>query len=236
MARRLGTILIIAGVLAAMSLAPLSRIARADMEEMDAQGESNAKEALRLYKQGFYEDAAKIFARLSVDYPETLVFERNLGACFYYLRKADPALSNLRHYLSRKKNIADDDRAIVERWIGEMERLREQETAARLAPPQPATEPTIVLPEPVSSPAQIPVASPPPAQAAASPAALNVSTESGGHTEMPSEQKGHFYTNGWFWTGVLLVAGGAVSAYWLTTRRQTENACSGGTIPCDAIK
>jgi len=41
------------------------------------------------------------------------VFVRNLGACYYYLRRPDPAMSNLREYLHKKKDIAPDDRP---RW------------------------------------------------------------------------------------------------------------------------
>jgi len=36
---------------------------------LDEKGEADAKQATRLYKQGQYQEAAEIFARLSVDYP-----------------------------------------------------------------------------------------------------------------------------------------------------------------------
>jgi hypothetical protein len=104
---------------------------------LDQKGKADAKEATRLFKQGQYEEAAQIFARLSVDYPDMEIFERNLGACFYYLGKPEPALSNLRRYLGRRKDIAPDDKAVVDRWIDEMEKLRAQNAAASL-PPAPA--------------------------------------------------------------------------------------------------
>ncbi|MGB8296536.1 MAG: hypothetical protein WCG85_14005 [Polyangia bacterium] len=96
---------------------------------LDAKGEATAKEASGLYRQGLYEDAAKLFAKLVVDYPDMLIFERSLGACFYYLRKPEPALSNLRNYLVHRKDIPADDKAVVDRWIDEMEKLRAQNAA-----------------------------------------------------------------------------------------------------------
>jgi hypothetical protein len=145
------------------------RSALAQGADMDAKGEAEAKEALRLYKQGLYEDAAKMFAKLSVDYPNMLIFERNVGACFYYLRKAEPAISNLRHYLSRKKDIAPDDKQVVERWIAEMEKLREQEATAILPPP--SAPPPASWPAGASAPAPAAQARPGPAPSA-SPAPL----------------------------------------------------------------
>jgi hypothetical protein len=138
MASRLGLPLFVSTVLVCLTLAqPPSTALAAGLDE---RGEAQAKEASQLYKQGHYEEAASIFAKLSVEYPEMAIFERNLGACFYYLRKPEPALSNLRRYLSLKKNIAPDDKAVVHRWIEEMERMRSQspESNARSAPPTPA--------------------------------------------------------------------------------------------------
>jgi hypothetical protein len=101
---------------------------------MDKNAKADAKEAMRFYKAGDYDDAAKIFLKLSIAYPDMLVFVRNLGACYYYMRRFEPALSNLRDYVHRKKDIAPDDRAEVEGWIGEMERLRDQAATAAAAP------------------------------------------------------------------------------------------------------
>jgi hypothetical protein len=138
MARRLG-LLPLVGLLFVAAPSPwfLMRTARA--ADLDAQGEADAKEATRLYKQGQYDDAAKIYAKLSVDYPDMPVFERNVGACFYYLHKPEPALSNLRNYLNHKKDIAPDDKAVVDRWIDEMEKLLAQNRVASSRPPAPVT-------------------------------------------------------------------------------------------------
>ena len=114
--------------------------------ELDKKSKADAKEATAFYKEGNYDDAARIFLRLSVANPDTLVFVRNLGACYYYLRRAEPALSNLRDYLHRKKNIADDDRAEVERWIGEMDRLHTEPAQPLPAQPLPPSPVVPVVP------------------------------------------------------------------------------------------
>jgi hypothetical protein len=73
MAPRLRLIATVA-VLAALSSSPAAFAAG-----LDAKSEADAKEATRLYKEGNYEDAAKLFARLTVDYPDMPIFERSLG-------------------------------------------------------------------------------------------------------------------------------------------------------------
>jgi hypothetical protein len=197
------------------------QVALAQEAEMDAKGEAEAKEGLRLYKQGLYEDAAKIFAKLSVDYPDMLIFERNLGACFYYLKKPGPALSNLRHYLGRKQDIAPDDKAVVDRWIGEMEKLRSQEVGKEPAPavpaaPAPVTEPSTptpaTFPEPV--PAASPLISPPPPP---TPAGLDLSAQ------VAPVETAPFYKTWWFWTGAAVVAAGGVTAVLLLTNKGGSN-------------
>jgi hypothetical protein len=138
--------------------------------EMDKIAKADAKTAMRLYKEGNYEDAAKIFLKLSVAYPDMVVFVRNLGACYYYMRRYEPALSNLRDYEHRKKDIAPDDRAEIAGWIGEMERIRDQAAAAAApaASPAPAAAPVpIAVPE-VAPPVAVPAA-PVPSAPSASP-------------------------------------------------------------------
>lgn len=123
--------------------------------EMDKNAKADAKTAMRLYKEGNYEDAAKIFVKLSVAYPDMLVFVRNLGACYYYLRRYEPALSNLRDYSHRKNDMAADDRAEVAGWIGEIERIRDQASVAA-APPAAIPGPSVA-----AVPIPVPVAAPP---------------------------------------------------------------------------
>jgi hypothetical protein len=131
---------------------------------LDPSGEATAKEASGLYRQGLYEDAAKLFARLVVDYPDMLIFERSLGACFYYLRKPEPALSNLRNYLVHRKDIPADDKAVVDRWIDEMEKLRAQNAAVPVVPPPTAEIPRGPQPPPALQPSEAPALPPPTAE------------------------------------------------------------------------
>jgi|GEM_PF-3451495 len=163
MARSLRILLL--GVLLSTITASLPQPSSALAAELDKKGRSDAKEALRFYKEGNYEDAAKLFVRLSIAYPDMLVFVRNLGACYYYLHRYEPALSNLRDYLHRQTDIAADDRAEVSGWIGEMERLRDQAMAAAVAKPAPAPVPG-ATPAPVPAP-PVPVAAPLPSASTA---------------------------------------------------------------------
>ena len=132
--------LFIAIVAVGTSLPPLQPTALA--AGLDANSKATLKEATRLYKQGQYEEAAKLLTELAVDHPEMTNLQRNLGACYYYMRRPEPALSNLRDYLAHKKDdITTDDKQEVERWIDEMEKLRAQNAAAPAAPPPTAESP-----------------------------------------------------------------------------------------------
>jgi hypothetical protein len=109
---------------------------------LDERGKAILKQATRFFKQGMYDEAAKMLSDLSVDHPEMASLQRNLGACYYYMRRPEPALSNLRDYLAHtKRTITADDKAEVERWIDEMEKLRAQNAAAPVASPPAADTP-----------------------------------------------------------------------------------------------
>jgi tetratricopeptide (TPR) repeat protein len=239
----------------AASLPQLQGIALA--AGLDEKGEADAKQATRLYKQGQYQEAAEIFARLSVDYPDMPIFDRNLGACFYHLRKPEPALSNLRRYLSRRQDIAPDDKAVVDRWIDEMEQLRAQNAAASAPPalppalpaPQPppaeipaspaATEPPLAPPAPsprAAEPAPAAAASIPPFLApseAPKPAGVDLATSP---APADSTEVGRpYYKTWWFWTGAaVVVVAGAVTAIYFATRSQ--DPCSGASLACMGVK
>jgi tetratricopeptide (TPR) repeat protein len=153
MALALRLSLFIAIVVAGTSLSQLQPTALA--AGLDVKSKANLKEATRLYKQGQYEEAAKLLTELAVDHPEMANLQRNLGACYYYMRRPEPALSNLRDYLVHKKNdITAEDKAEVERWIDEMEKLRRQPAATAstaTAMPTPPGEPAIKPPPPSSA-------------------------------------------------------------------------------------
>jgi len=95
--------------------------------EWDAEGTARVEEATRLYTVGQYQQAEELLVRLAAEHPETPSLQRKLGLCYYYLRRPEPALINLRGYLARtQSSIAAEDREDVERWIREMEALRAQ--------------------------------------------------------------------------------------------------------------
>ena len=252
--RRVVPVITMLAALAA-SLPQLQGIALA--AGLDEKGEADAKQATRLYKQGQYQEAAEIFARLSVDYPDMPIFDRNLGACFYHLRKPEPALSNLRRYLSRRQDIAPDDKAVVDRWIDEMEQLRAQNAAASAPPalppalpaPQPppaeipaspaATEPPLAPPAPsprAAEPAPAAAASIPPFLApseAPKPAGVDLATSP---APADSTEVGRpYYKTWWFWTSAtVVVVGGAVAAIYFATR--SNDPCNGATMACLGVK
>jgi hypothetical protein len=226
MARRIGLILFITTLSVVGADLPL--VGQAALAAgLDQKGEADAKEATRLFKQGRYEEAAPIYAKLSVDYPDMDVFERNLGACFYHLRKPEPALSNLRHYLGRKKNIGAEDKATVERWIDEMEKLRAQNEAPSVSP----VTPTLLTGagQPAETKAAESVgAGTRPGDAENKPAGLDLSAKS--ESSSPTETGSPFYKTWWFWTGVgVVVAAGVVTAVALSSGK------GGSNVPASAL-
>jgi tetratricopeptide (TPR) repeat protein len=159
------------GILAVLAMGVVLRAPEAAAAGLDKQSTANAKQATQLYKTGNYEEAAKIFLQLSIDNPSMPVFVRNLGACYYYLRRPDPAMSNLREYLHKKKDIAPDDRAEVEGWISEMTLLRQRgSTPTQVASPAPAALPA-------TAPAAAPLPPAAPAATLAVPPAYDAPTQ-----------------------------------------------------------
>ena len=259
MARRLVLFLFIATLaVAGASLAPLRNTALA--AGLDRKGKADAKEATRLYKQGRYEEAAQIYIKLSVDYPDMEIFDRNVGACYYYLRKPEPALSNLRRYLGRVKDIAPDDKAVVDRWIDEMEKLREQNAAASTppAPPPPPGEPAPPVPTAAEAPGATtpPQPSPAPQTKANAPAQAGPGVASAASATAPGEAANKpagidltaspaatdstavgtpFYKTWWFWTGAAaIVVAGTVTAILIAGR--SRGACDGASLACMGVK
>ena len=204
---------------------------RAQAAGLSAKDTAKAKEARQLYKAGKYDAAAEIFLRLSNDYPDMLVLTRNLGACYYYLHRPEPALSNLREYLERAQNISAEDRREVEGWIAEMEKLRNQmaastSTAPVSAPPAVASSVPPAMPGP---------ASPNPPAAAPLPAAPVEPVQQGlDLRQAPAEQGGAAAPKSgsrwWLWTGIgAVVVGGVVTAVLLSTRSPgREGSCTPG--------
>ena len=145
----------IAIVLASMSLPKLQSTALA--AGLDSKGKAMLKQATKFFRQGMYEEAAKMLTDLSVDHPDVAILQRHLGACYHHMHRPEPALSNLRAYLAQKKNdITGDDKQEVERWIDEMEKLQAQMVAESSAPRPVADVSTV--PSPTQPPPSSPTA------------------------------------------------------------------------------
>jgi hypothetical protein len=239
MASRLGLPLFVSTVVLCLTWAqPPSTALAAGLDE---RGEAQAKEASQFYKQGHYEEAASIFAKLSVEYPDMAIFDRNLGACFYYLRKPDPALSNLRRYLSRKKNIGPDDKTVVDRWIDEMEKLRARVAGPEVAPAAPKesiAQPTVSLPARASgasetTPSLLPQPLVPSGVPARPAAGVDLSGSAASGESVPNSRR--FYKTWWFWTSAAaVVVAGTVTAILLAGR--SDGPCDNAGHWCVGVK
>jgi tetratricopeptide (TPR) repeat protein len=218
---------------------------------LTAKDTAKAKEARQLYKAGQYESAAEIFLRLSGEYPDMLVLTRNLGACYYYLHRPEPALSNLREYLQREANLTPEDRREVETWIAEMEKLRSQMAASSKPPVASPAAPSLAgpaaapSPAPSSAPSAAPLPTPPaiepvPASApslgdsgksAVGEGALDLRQKPADQAAAPESS-----SRWWLWTGIgAVVAGGIVAAVLLSTRSPGRDGdCSPG-LPCIVV-
>src|SRR5581483_6882886 len=128
---------------------------------------------------------------------ETLhpVYLHNIGRCHQKMREPDKAIDAFRDYLAKSKNVSPDDRAMIEGYIAEMEKLRDEQAAAKNAPAAPVA--TVALPQPARSPAastvEINVAPAPPSPPSASLVAV---------APAAPEKETPVYARWWFWTAV----------------------------------
>jgi hypothetical protein len=128
----------------------------------DANDDLRAKE---LFQAQRYAEAAAIYAkrRAETGHPTYL---RNLGRCHQMLRQPGPAISQFQAYLREAPDLAPAERAEIEGYIGEMERLRAETAAARPPSAAPAGAPSPTAAPPAPAPVWAPRAaasSPPPA-------------------------------------------------------------------------
>ena len=216
----------------ALCLSPSLCEGRAQAASLSAKDTARAKRAKQLYKDGQYEEAAKIFSSLCSNYPDTLVLTRNLGACYYYLRRPEPALSNLREYLRRAPDISAEDRSEVEGWVAEMEKLRGQPTPSPApAPPPPPVLPVTAAagPAPASSapaPSSPTPATPSPAGAGASSQPSDAAMLAETVTTTPQAQARSHSTLAWIAGGIGVVGlagGGVCTALTLSKFSTTES-------------
>jgi len=212
---------------------------------LDKKGEASARQANLLFRQGRYEDAAPVYAQLLVDYPSMVSFYRNLGACYYYLNRPEPALSNLRQYLSRREKVAPRDKAVVDGWIVEMERLRarRQEDGSSAGPgaivvppvsPGPP-EPTVVVGPPNPDVSQPPRPLTPAAgEVGGSPAAVVLAKPIA--PLAPVDDGRPFYRTWLFWSGVGAVVLAGTATAFLIPRTTVSAACEPTSRACIGVK
>jgi hypothetical protein len=188
---------------------------------LDGKSQSEAKEATRLYRAGQYEEAARLFANLTVDHPDMPIFERSLGACFYYLHRPEPALSNLRNYLHHRQDVPADDKVVVDRWIVEMETLAAVRRSAAQSPGPAATEGAPSGPPLAAGEANVPDR----------PDGLDLSARGDHDVGHPRP----IHKTWWFWTGAAaVVAAGAVTTLLLLNR--SSDPCDGASLTCRGVK
>jgi hypothetical protein len=178
--------------------------------EADRKIEMQARED---FAAGRYAEALELFAKL---YAETLhpVYLHNIGRCHQKMREPDKAIDAFRDYLAKTKKVSPDDRAMIEGYIAEMEKLRDEQ-AAKTAPVPAAPAPTAaaalapVAPSPAASTVEINVAPAPSSPPGTSLVAVAPASPA---KETP------VYARWWFWTGVgALVAGGVATALVLSS-------------------
>ncbi|HET6147890.1 MAG TPA: hypothetical protein VFH68_10190 [Polyangia bacterium] len=91
-------------------------------------------EARDLFQARRYSDALAIYLRL---YTETQhpTYLRNIGRCHQMMREPDPAIASFRAYLRDARDLDPSERAEIEGYIGEMQRLKLNAPAPSALPP-----------------------------------------------------------------------------------------------------
>ena len=152
-------------------------------------------------------------------------FIYNQARCYEQAARPEDALNRFREYLRVAKNLPASERADVEKHMeecralaAEQEHAREVKAAAipltppaAVAAPAPSLLPEAARPEAVQSAAGLELTAPP----------------------QPTEST-PIYGKWWFWTGIVAVVAGGVTAYFLATHHSTETYCSGASITCVA--
>ena len=176
--------------------------------EPDRKIEMQARED---FAAGRYAEALELFAKL---YAETLypVYLHNIGRCHQKMREPDKAIDSFRDYLAKVKKISPADRATIEGYIAEMEKLRDEQ-AAKTAP-VPAAQ---VAPPPATSTVQINVAPAPSSLPSASLIAVAPASPAKGPP---------VYARWWFWTAVAALAAGGVATALVLSSGTDRPACT----------
>jgi tetratricopeptide (TPR) repeat protein len=178
--------------------------------------------AQELFALGRYADALGIYGKL---YAETNhpTYLRNIGRCYQNMGEPDKAIASFREYLRHAKRLPDDQRAVIDGYIREMQDLKakREEEAARPPPPPKAPEPPPpdLKPSPPLAPAPRPIVGRVPGPA---------------HDgEAPAEGHGMRRTAAYVVAGVSLIALGT-GAYFgvqaIRDERSSKNLCADS--PC----
>lgn len=100
--------------------------------------------ARELFGIGKYADALVLFGKLYADTSHP-TYLRNVGRCYQNLGQPDEAIASFREYLRQVKNLAPDQRAVVEGYIHEMEDLKKRQTESAAAKAAPAPAPSLPI-------------------------------------------------------------------------------------------
>ena len=209
------------------------------------------QEAKEAFASGHYREALDLFVKL---YAETLdpIYLRVIGRCYQKLEDPDRAIDAFQEYLRKARKISPDKRKEIDRFIAEMEALRERQHAqgqAAAQPPSGAGAPGAPPPGGAAtassgSPSrQPPSTSPSSSAAASSPARGPLNLEASPGTAMtsdapaliardaqPSEPtSAPVYKRWWFWTAVGVTAtAGIVTAIVMSKRDDPGAPYMGG--------
>jgi hypothetical protein len=132
------------------------------------QSDDREIEAREMFGVGRYAEALGIFGKL---YAETMhpTYMRNIARCYQNLGEPEKAISSFREYLRQVKDLAPDQRAMVEGYIREMEELKRKRDAERTSPAEPAAVPAHTPAPPVGEPVSVAASEAPTAQSWAQP-------------------------------------------------------------------
>jgi tetratricopeptide (TPR) repeat protein len=117
--------------------APAPLLAQTQVPQRQDERDVRARE---LFGIGKYAEALVLFGKLYADTTHP-TYLRNIGRCYQNLGQADEAIGSFREYLRQVKNLAPDQRAVVEGYIHEMEDLKKRQTESAAAKAAPARAP-----------------------------------------------------------------------------------------------
>jgi hypothetical protein len=123
----------------------------ASAQQAEPEPDQRELSARQLFAVGKYTEALEIYGKLFAETAHP-TYLRNVGRCYQNLGEADKAISSFREYLRQAKDLPPDQRALIERYIREMQDLKRQQEAAR----RPSTDAKAESPAPPPAPASAP--------------------------------------------------------------------------------